>query len=180
MHRRIGMAPHEVTAGNEAAVWERLYADRLRAKPRRRAKAPALPVGTRVRLNKKHRVFQKSYLPGWTEEVFVVRRVVPRVVPSYRLQEWDGTPVENTFYQQDLKRVNMTDEPLFRVEKILQRKRRRIKVRWLGWPAKYDSWIDKGMPMRWDCFRSNHGRLIHDHSGLPFGVFSFPRSSLIP
>ena len=31
-----------------------------------------LKVGDRVRLNKKHRPFQKGYLPGWTEEVFFV------------------------------------------------------------------------------------------------------------
>ena len=35
----------------------------------------------------------------------------------------------------------MSDDPLFRVEKVLKRKGRQVLVRWKGWPAKYDSWI---------------------------------------
>ena len=72
-HRSIGMAPRDVTWDNEEAVWKRLYEKRLKAK----RPQPKLKVGDRVRLNKIHRTFEKGYLPGWTEEVFVVHRVVP-------------------------------------------------------------------------------------------------------
>ena len=50
-----------------------------------------------MRLNKIHRTFEKGYLPGWTEEVFVVHRVVPGPVPTYKIHEWDDTPVQGTF-----------------------------------------------------------------------------------
>ena len=70
-HQGIGMAPRDVTDDNERVVWTKLYGKRLKGRPR-----PKLKVGDRVRLNKKHRPFKKGYLPGWTEEVFIVRRVV--------------------------------------------------------------------------------------------------------
>ena len=87
-HRSIGMAPQDVTWGNEEAVWKRLYVPRLKRKKKAKFK-----VGDRVRLNKIHRTFEKGYLPGWTEEVFVVHRVVPGPVPTYKIREWDETPV---------------------------------------------------------------------------------------
>ena len=84
-HRSIGMAPIYVTWKNQKEVWHRLYDKRL--KP---ARKKVLKVGDKVRLNKKHRPFKKEYLPGWTEEVFVVSYVRRTPLPAYRLQEWDG------------------------------------------------------------------------------------------
>ena len=72
-HCSIKMAPKKVRMSNEGRVWKTLYAPRLGAK-RQTAK---LKVGDRVRLNKNYRVFKKSYLPGWTKEVFLVARVMP-------------------------------------------------------------------------------------------------------
>ena len=98
-------------------------------------------MGDRVRLNKKHCPFKKGYLPGWTEEVFVVTHVRRHPVVTYRLSEWDGTPIKGTFYEPDVQKVQVSDDSLFRVEKVLKRKGRNVLVRWKGWPAKYDSWI---------------------------------------
>ena len=102
----------------------------------------ALRVGDRVRLNKKHRAIGKGYLPGWTEEVFQITAVQrhPRPI-TYKIREWDDTPVQGTFYEQDLQKVTLSDDDLFRVEKIIKRQKGRVLVRWKGWPAKYDSWI---------------------------------------
>ena len=62
-------------------------------------------------------------------------------VVTYRLSEWDGTPIKGTFYEPDVQKVQVSDDSLFRVEKVLKRKGRQVLVRWKGWPAKYDSWI---------------------------------------
>ena len=101
-------------------------------------------VGDRVRLNKKHRPFKKGYLPGWTEEVFLVTKVrLDGNVPVYRISEWDDTPIKGTFYEEDLQKVTVTDDDLFRIDSIVKRKKDTVLVRWKGWPAKYDSWISK-------------------------------------
>ena len=136
-HRSIKMAPEKVTLKNELPVWKTLYAHRLKEG----TKKPTLKVGDRVRLNKKYRIFKKGYLPGWTEEVFVVARILRGVVPTYKINEWDGTPLKGTFYEEDLQKVRVND--LFRVEKIVKRKGDKVLVRWKGWPDKYDSWIEK-------------------------------------
>ena len=136
-HRSIGMAPQDVTWDNEEAVWKRLYGQRLK-----RQKKPQFKVGDRVRLNKIHRTFEKGYLPGWTEEVFVVHRVIPGPVPTYKIHEWDDTPVQGTFYEEDLQKVHVSD--VFRIEKVLKRQKDRWLVKWKGWPDKYNSWIARG------------------------------------
>ena len=138
-HRSIKMTPEKVSAHNEEQVWRNLYAKRLGSK---RPK-PKLKVGDRVRLNKMYRAFKKGYLPGWTEEVFVVARVMRGVVPTYKINEWDGTPLRGTFYAQDLPKVTVMDDDLFRVEKIIKRKGDKVLVRWKGWPDKYNSWVEK-------------------------------------
>ena len=137
-HRSIGMAPLDVNADNEEQVWNRLYKARLRP---RRVKKPSLKVGDKVRLQKKHRPFKKGYLPGWTEEVFSVSVIKKGPLPLYKVVEWDGTPIKGTFYEQDLQKVVVDDQTLFRVEKVLKRKKGQVLVRWKGWPSKYDSWI---------------------------------------
>ena len=137
-HSSIGMAPESVTLDNSAEVWKKLYAKRLR-----RRRTATLRVGDRVLLNKKFHTFEKGYLPGWTEEVFIVDKVKPGPVPTYKVTEWDGTPLVGTFYNQDVQKVEVSDDTLFRIEKVRRRKGNKILVRWKGWPEKFDSWIDK-------------------------------------
>ena len=139
-HRSIGRAPRDVNQSNAERVWGTLYDD----KKKKKKKKNALKVGDRVRLNKKHRTFQKGYLPGWTEEVFLITRAdLDGNVPTYRISEWDDTPIKGTFYAQDLQKVTVTDDDLFRIDSVVRRKKDKVLVRWKGWPSKYDSWINK-------------------------------------
>ena len=131
------MAPDQVTSANSEDVWETLYGKKGKFKK------PQFKVGDRVRLNRKFRQFKKGYLPGWTEEVFVVRGVRSAKVPTHKVEEWDGTSVEGTFYAQDLQKVTVEDDDLFRIDKIVKRKGDKVLVRWKGWPVKYDSWLEK-------------------------------------
>ena len=136
-HRSIKMAPNQVTEANSSEVYANLYKNK-------KVKKPALKVGDRVRLNKKFRLFKKGYLPGWTEEVFVIRESRVGAVPTYKVQEFDGSLLKGTFYEQDLQKVNVKDNDIFRIEKIVKRKGNKVLVQWKGWPQKYNSWIEKG------------------------------------
>ena len=138
-HRSIGMPPEKVKASNEKDVWDKLYSKRLSGKPTK----SELKVNDKVRLNKKYRTFKKGYLPGWTEEIFIVRQVRPGKVPTYKLSEFDGTVLEGTFYKQDLQKVTVSLQDLFRIEKIVKRKGDKVLVQWKGWPDKYNSWLEK-------------------------------------
>ena len=129
-HRSIKMSPKDVNAKNERQVWLNLYRKRIKAKRQK----PIFQVGDRVRLSKKQKVFDESYLPQWTEEVLLVSQVIPEIT------EWNGTPIEGSFYKQELQKVNVDDQ-LFRVEKVLARQRNQLKMRWKGCSRDYDSLI---------------------------------------
>jgi len=67
----------------------------------------------------------------------IVDKVKP--FPTYKIIKWDGTPVEGTFYEEDLQKVYVTE--VFRVEKVLKRRKNQLLVKWKGWPDTYNSWI---------------------------------------
>ena len=53
--------------------------------------------------------------------------------------------IDGYFYEVELQRVTKDAESAFRIEKVLKRRRRQgeqeIYVKWLGWPAKFNSWV---------------------------------------
>ena len=83
-HRSIRMTPAKVTSFNAKEVWDNLYVRYVNSKKKKK-KPPAFKFGDKRRLNKKFRPFKKGYLPGWTEEVFVVREVVPGMTTTCKV-----------------------------------------------------------------------------------------------
>ena len=73
----------------------------------------------------------------------MVKRVQRGRVPTYKVNEWDGTPIKGTFYEQDLQKVTVEDDDLFRIDKVVKRKGDKVLVRWKGWSDKYDTWLSK-------------------------------------
>ena len=45
---------------------------------------PRLKVEQKVWLSQKHQPLKKTYVPGWTKEVFVVQCVIPSLVTMYQ------------------------------------------------------------------------------------------------
>ena len=66
-HRSIKMKPSQVTKANEAKMWDTLYGNDVDKRVRFK-----FQVGDRVRISKMKRMFEKSYLPNFTEEIFTV------------------------------------------------------------------------------------------------------------
>jgi len=100
--------------------------------------------GDFVRISKTRRQFKKTYLPGRTEELFIVKCRISKAVPVYKITEYDGTPIKGTFHAQELQRVKLS-ENLFRVERVLKRrgkgKQAETLVAWKGWTPKFNPWI---------------------------------------
>ena len=72
-HSSVKMTPNEASKKeNEEKVFINLYGDLIYWK----SKKPKFAIGDKVRISKyKRRVFDKTYTPNLTEEVFVVDKV---------------------------------------------------------------------------------------------------------
>ena len=143
VHNATGMAPKNVTMYNDGQVWKKLYSKKLLGVPAARIRYPKFKVGDKVMLSTVPHVFKNGYLPGWTEEIFTVDRILDTPVPSYKIKEYDDTLIKGTFYEEELQKVDMGKaDSFFRIEKVLKRKDGKALVSCKGWPSKYDSWVD--------------------------------------
>lgn len=64
-------------------------------------------------------------------------------IPIYELQDIDGEDIKGSFYQQELQKVTITDDTLFRIEKIIKYQGNKALVKWYGWPKKFNSYIPR-------------------------------------
>ncbi|XP_071832366.1 uncharacterized protein [Apostichopus japonicus] len=140
-HRSIKMRPIDVSKENEGKVWQTLYPSIAR-KPNDNFK---FNLEERVRIAKSKLKFEKGYLPNWSEEVFTVVKRKPKPIPVYKLQDWNGEAIEGNFYEHELQSVYVDESALFRVEKVLKKRKRggrtEYLVKWQGYPAKFNSWV---------------------------------------
>ena len=145
-----GKPPKSVNERNEALIWKRLYVDSLKPRDVDKRKVKRKPfkfkIGDFVRISKSRRVFQRDFDQKFTEEVFVIKsRYLRQGLPVYKIVDYDGDTIMGTFYSSELQRVDKTRDDLFKVEKILKRRRRNglteVLIRWLGYPKKFDSWV---------------------------------------
>ena len=102
-HSSIKMTPTEASLKeNEKKVFANLYGDPIYLKP----KKPKFSIGDKVRISKyKRRVFDKGYTPNWTEEVFVVDKVMLTKHVTFRIVDLLGEKVEGSFYEKELQKT---------------------------------------------------------------------------
>ena len=138
-HRSIKRTPISVGYENQEKVWLTLYADSSRIE------APKLSVGDYVRISKTRGNFQKGYCPNWSEELFIIKEALQGKPPYYKLKDLDGENIEGTFYSQELQKV-IKDNDVYKVENVLSSRKKAGKkqflIKWLGYPEKFNSWID--------------------------------------
>jgi hypothetical protein len=141
-HRSIGKAPADVTKQNEAELWKKLYYDDI--------SAPAsykLNEGDVVRMSILKGNFKKERDENYTRELFVVTERYRRSgIPLYKLKDWAGDLLVGSFYEQELLLVQVNESTEYKIEKVIKKRvkggKRQLLVHWLGWPQKFDSWLD--------------------------------------
>ena len=138
-HRTIKMCPKDVNKDNESRVYENIYQnDSYKTKQNIKIKP-----GDKVRVQYKHKPFDKGYYPNWTDEIFTVERSKSgdnRIV--FRIKDYSGEMVEQIFYPEELQKIT---ENLYRIEKVIKKRKRKgikeIYVKWLNYPERYNTWI---------------------------------------
>ena len=103
-------------------------------------KDPKFKVGDRARISKYKNIFAKGYIPNWSEEVLVVKKVKNTVSWTYVINDLNGEEITGTFYEKELQKTNQEE---FRIEKVIKRKGDKIYVKWKGCESSFSSWIDK-------------------------------------
>lgn len=135
-HRTIKMAPADVNEINAQQLLNTVFKH-----PERDSRNhPKFKIGDYVRLSRVKQMFEKGYTPNYTVEIFQVGSIVNSNPPVYRLKDMYGALIRGAFYAEELQK---TKHPkTFLVEKILQRKKDKVKVKWLYFPEKDNSWED--------------------------------------
>ena len=132
-HRSIKMTPTEASQEPNAPFVQ----DHLESSKRSHAK-PRYSTGDEVRITVSKRHFEKGYTPNWTEEVFIIDRVLTTQPVTYRIRDLMNEPIIGSFYEQQLQKTTQTR---FRVEKVLRKRNGKSLVKWKGYPDKFNTWI---------------------------------------
>ena len=104
-------------------------------------KDPKFKVGDHVRISKYKNIFPKGYMPNWSEEVFVIKKVKDAVPWTYVIIDLKDKEIIGTFYEKELQKKSQEE---FRIEKVIRRKGDKLYVKWKGCDNSFNSWIDKG------------------------------------
>ena len=97
-------------------------------------------VGDHVRISKYKNIFTKGYMPNWSEEIFIVKKIENTVPWTYVINDLNGEEIIGTFYENELQK---TDQKEFRIEKVLKKKGDKLYVKWKGYDNSFNSSIDK-------------------------------------
>ena len=82
-------------------------------------KDPKFKVGDHVRISKYKNIFAKGYMPNWSKQVFVVKKVKNTVPWTYVINDLNGEEITGTIYEKELQKTNQEE---FRIEKVIRRK----------------------------------------------------------
>ena len=87
-------------------------------------------VDDHVRISKYKNIFAKVYMPNWSEEVFVNKKVKNTVPWTYVINDLNGEEIIGTFYEKELQKTNQEE---FRIEKVIRRKGDKLYAKWKGY-----------------------------------------------
>ncbi len=140
-HRSIKTQPALVNVSNQEEIWQRLYAPADTPVPRFKFR-----VGDHVRISKVKRTFKKGYLPNWTREIFTVVECRFGEPPVYVLRDEHGDVLAGTFYSQELQKVVSTTHKVYKIEAILNERKKgkttQHLVKWEGYPTSFNTWLN--------------------------------------
>ncbi|XP_046751339.1 uncharacterized protein LOC124414440 [Diprion similis] len=94
-----------------------------------------------LRISKFKNVFEEGYTPNWTTEIFTIIQVENTNPVTYKLKDYQGQPIAGGFYEQGLLKVEYPD--IYLVEKVLQKRGKKLYVKWLGFDNTHNSWINE-------------------------------------
>ena len=117
-HRSIKEKPINVNKENELKIFKNLYGyERSQGDDTYIKFSFKKGDFVRKRINKE--LFSKGYTPNYTDEIFIVEQLLPRVPPVYKIKSIQNEIEENIYYKEELIKVESIDFPfeVFEIEK---------------------------------------------------------------
>lgn len=101
-------------------------------------KQPKFKVGDRVRMSYSKSIFDKSFYPLWTYELFKVIEVKDTIPFTYIVEDHKGEAIKGSLYENELQKTELKDdihlvEAVLKIEKTKAGKPKRYLVKWLGY-----------------------------------------------
>ena len=157
-HRTIKMSPKQALKTKDAILWKYQYKATIKNRQKEEKKKPPkkprsknpfkFKVGDVVRISKIPGTYDKEADKKWTDELFTVTtRTLNQAIPKYEIKDFANDPIIDKFSNDELQKVSVDQDTQYDIDKILRKRKKRGKtqvlVHWVGWPSKFDSWIDE-------------------------------------
>ena len=128
-HRGLRGYPYKVNKDNAESYFIKQYLpdEKLTAKEKK-TENKLLPyefsIGDNVRIVAERSQFKKSYREKYTIEYFVVsKRYYRNIYPIYQISDILSNPIEGTFRTEELEKIIVKDDNVYKIEEILSSKR---------------------------------------------------------
>lgn len=135
MHSSIKMSPNKAIK-NESSALDNLYNNKLAFKK------PKYNVGDTVRISRVKGLFEKGYLPNWSEQVYKIVKDKQTNPRTYIISDLNDVIIKGSFYEQELQKTN---QQVFRIEKVIRKKKINGKqyglVKWIGYNNDFNEWL---------------------------------------
>ena len=71
-----------------------------------------------MRISKQKQAFEKGYLPGWSEEIFIISKKFPTTLDTYAIKDVADEDIKGRFYEPELQLI-IKEDNVYDVEKVL-------------------------------------------------------------
>ncbi|KAL3109937.1 hypothetical protein niasHT_016553 [Heterodera trifolii] len=137
--RATGLRPNEISDVNAREVWKRVYGEGLVPADKR----PKIKAGETVRIPEPKHIFEKGYIPNYSDHVYTVDEARSTNPQHYLLKDYYGTKLKRKFYLPELTKVQVDENTMYRIEKKYKERmkdgKKEILVKFIGFPEKY--WV---------------------------------------
>ena len=80
-----------------------------------------------MRISKRRQAFEKGYVAGWWEEIFIVTDRFPTTPVTYTIKDSADEKIKGMFYEPELQLI-VKEDNVYDVEKVLKTRRRNGNV----------------------------------------------------
>ena len=82
-------------------------------------KDATIKIADYVIISKYRNIFTNGYVPHWSEEAFVIKKLKNTITWRYVINDLNGEEIPGMFYENELQKLNHKE---FRIEKVIKKK----------------------------------------------------------